>query len=274
MADGATGDDGLQGTGYELFIAALAILSVVNLALLAAIANEDLDRVLYAMNVLLSLIFLADFAYRFAKAPVKAEYLGPQFGWADLLAAIPVPQVKILRAFRLVRAYRMVRSAGGRGLVRSLLLDRAASALFTLLLLGVLVLEFGSLAILQLEQRASGSNIETASDAIWYVLVTISTVGYGDRFPVTNEGRLLGAAIIVVGVGIFGTFTGYLANLFLTPAPQQASVEDAAADASSLDQARARLADLRERLAAQQSEVEEIERLLADERPSGAGGPA
>jgi voltage-gated potassium channel len=274
MADGATGDDGLQGTGYELFIAALAILSVVNLALLAAIANEDLDRVLYAMNVLLSLIFLADFAYRFAKAPVKAEYLGPQFGWADLLAAIPVPQVKILRAFRLVRAYRMVRSAGGRGLVRSLLLDRAASALFTLLLLGVLVLEFGSLAILQLEQRASGSNIETASDAIWYVLVTISTVGYGDRFPVTNEGRLLGAAIIVVGVGIFGTFTGYLANLFLTPAPQRASVEDATADASSLDHARARLADLRERLAAQQSEVEEIERLLADERPSGAGGPA
>jgi voltage-gated potassium channel len=274
MADGATGDDGLQGTGYELFIAALAILSVVNLALLAAIANEDLDRVLYAMNVLLSLIFLADFAYRFAKAPVKAEYLGPQFGWADLLAAIPVPQVKILRAFRLVRAYRMVRSAGGRGLVRSLLLDRAASALFTLLLLGVLVLEFGSLAILQLEQRASGSNIETASDAIWYVLVTISTVGYGDRFPVTNEGRLLGAAIIVVGVGIFGTFTGYLANLFLTPAPQRASVEDATADASSLDHARARLADLRERLAAQQSEVEEIERLLADERPSGAGEPA
>ncbi len=47
--------------------------------------------------------------------------------------------------------------------------------------------------------------------------MTISTVGYGDQYPVTNEGRVVGAMIIVVGVGIFGTFTGYLANLFLAP---------------------------------------------------------
>jgi Ion channel len=45
------------------------------------------------------------------------------------------------------------------------------------------------------------------------VIVTISTVGYGDRNPVTNEGRFLGTLIIVVGVGIFGTFTGYLSAL-------------------------------------------------------------
>ena len=92
-----------------------------------------------------------------------------------------------------------------------------ASALLTLLLMGIMVLEFGSLAILNVEQYALGANITSASDALWYTIVTISTVGYGDRFPVTNEGRLIGTLIIVVGVGIFGTFTGYLANLFLAP---------------------------------------------------------
>ena len=83
--------------------------------------------------------------------------------------------------------------------------------------MGILVLEFGSLWILDVEQNAPGANITTASDALWYTIVTISTVGYGDRYPVTNEGRVIGSLIIIVGVGIFGTFTGYLANLFLAP---------------------------------------------------------
>ena len=64
-------------------------------------------------------------------------------------------------------------------------------------------------------------NITSASDALWYVIVTISTVGYGDEFPVTNNGRIAGALIIVIGVGIFGTFTGYLANVFLRPAKER-----------------------------------------------------
>ena len=49
----------------------------------------------------------------------------------------------------------------------------------------------------------------------------MSTVGYGDQFPITNPGRVLGTVIIVVGVGIFGTLTGYLANLFLSPGAQE-----------------------------------------------------
>ena len=77
----------------------------------------------------------------------------------------------------------------------------------TLLLLGILVLEFGSLGILRVEQHAPGANITAASDALWYVVETISTVRYGDQFPVMNAGRMLVAVIIVIGVGIFGTFT-------------------------------------------------------------------
>ena len=88
---------------------------------------------------------------------------------------------------------------------------------YTLLLAGILVLQFGSLTILRIEDDAPGANITTASDALWYTIVTISTVGYGDQYPVTNAGRVVGSMIIVVGVGIFGTFTGYLANLFLAP---------------------------------------------------------
>jgi hypothetical protein len=70
--------------------------------------------------------------------------------------------------------------------------------------------------------------------------VTISTVGYGDRFPVTNAGRFLGAFIIVIGVGIFGTFTGYLANFFLSPSKKSAAAETPPEDVD----VRSKVADL------------------------------
>jgi voltage-gated potassium channel len=126
--------------------------------------------------------------------------------------------------------------------------------------MGVLVLEFGSLAMLNIEQYAPGANITTASDAVWYVIVTISTVGYGDQFPVTNRGRFLGAVIIVIGVGIFGTFTGYLANLFLGSSKEPTPEAGPATSSTGFD-----LARLRELVAQQQATVDEIDLLLDTE---------
>ena len=136
--------------------------------------------------------------------------------------------------------------------------NRVSSALLTLLLMGILVLEFGSLEILNLEQHAPGANIVSGSDAIWYVIVTISTVGYGDQYPVTNGGRLFGALIIVIGVGIFGTFTGYLANLFLAPKAEPADTEAA----SPTVDVRSKASRLQELVAQQRTTMDEIDALL------------
>ncbi len=208
----------LKNTAYEIFIGILSILSILNLVLVYVFRNDpSLQTVLSVMNGLFSVIFLIDFLYRIFTAPSASRYFFRDFGWADLLASLPFAEFKILRIFRLVRVYRLLRTLGVRSLVRTLVKDRANSALMTLLLMGILVLQFGSITMLAIEEHADGANITTASDALWYTIVTISTVGYGDTFPVTNLGRLLGAMIIIVGVGIFGTFTGYLANLFLGP---------------------------------------------------------
>ena len=208
----------LKNTGYEIFIAILSVLSILNLLLVYVLrSNHDLQTVLQVMNALFSSIFLTDFIYRLATAPSRRTYFFRHFGWADLLASLPFAQLKVLRIFRLSRVTRLLRRVGVRTVARSLVQDRANSALLTLLLMGILVLQFGSLGILYLEQNAPGANIRTASDALWYTIVTISTVGYGDQYPVTNAGRFVGSLLIVVGVGIFGTFTGYLANLFLSP---------------------------------------------------------
>ena len=89
--------------------------------------------------------------------------------------------------------------------------------MYVVLLLVVLVLEFASIAVLHAERDAEGANIETASDALWWGYVTITTVGYGDEFPVTNEGRIVGVFLLTIGVGLFGTFTAFIANVFLAP---------------------------------------------------------
>jgi voltage-gated potassium channel len=218
----------LKNTGYEIFIGLLSVISILNLVLVYAFVKDPgLQQILTVMNALFSAIFLGDLLYRIFTAPSASAYFFRHFGWADLLASLPFPQVKVLRVFRLVRVTRLLREVGIKTVWATIVRDRAGSALLVLLLMGILVLEFGSLLILRIEQYAPGANITSASDALWYVIVTISTVGYGDQYPVTDAGRLAGSAVIITGVGIFGTFTGYLANLFLAPRKAEAAAAEA-----------------------------------------------
>jgi voltage-gated potassium channel len=73
---------------------------------------------------------------------------------------------------------------------------------------------FSSIAILQVEDSPE-SNIKTAGDALWWSYVTITTVGYGDKYPVTTEGRVIAAVLMTVGAGLVGTFTGFAASWFV-----------------------------------------------------------
>lgn len=248
----------LGDTGYELFIGALSVLSLVNIVLVSVLRDQATQNVVVVVDLLLSLVFLIDFLVRLRRASSRSNYLFRQFGWADLLASLPFPQVKILRIFRLIRVARLLRRYGVRNITGSVITNRAGSALLTLLLIGILVLEFGSLAMLHLERHAPDANITTASDALWYVIATMSTVGYGDEYPVSTAGRELGAFVIIVGVGIFGTLTGYLANLFLAPRKAQ-PVHDMPPTPA---EARHRLRQVKELLDQQQAVVTELELIL------------
>jgi voltage-gated potassium channel len=254
--DAAEERAGLRNPGYEIFIAALSVLSILNLVLLYAVQDAQLDFVLLVMNVVLTVIFLIDFLVRFRAAPSKGGYFWHGFGWADLLASLPFSQAKIFRLFRLIKVYRLLKDYGAKSIARSLIKDRAGSALLSLLLIAILMLEFGSLGLLALEADAPDANITSASDALWYIIVTMSTVGYGDQYPITNPGRVLGTIIIIIGVGIFGTLTGYLANFFLSPAKRKVD------DGLPVPDVTARLQELKELTVRQQAAITELEALV------------
>lgn len=247
----------LTNPSYEIFMGLLSILSILNLGMLILLRDQSLSYILELVNFVLTSFFALDFLFRFFTAPSKKQYLIHGYGWADFLSSLPFSQTNILRLFRLIKVYRLIKDYGWRSIGRAVVKDRADSALFTLVFISILVLEFGSLGMLKIESDAPDANITTASDSLWYMIVTMSTVGYGDQYPVTTAGRILGALVILVGVGIFGTLTGYLANFFLTPS--RSKPKEGAAEPSLQD----RLQALKDLNAAQKQAITELEELIA-----------
>ena len=253
---------GFKETSYELFIGALSVLALVNLALYYLIDNRVVEGVIAIIDRLLSLVFLADFLNRLLTAQSKGRYFF-RLGWADLFSSLPFPVAKLLRLGRIVRTGKLLGERGSRRIVRQLLRRRAESTLFVLLFIITLLLEFGGMGMAAIEGRSPEANIRTASDAVWYTFVTITTVGYGDRYPVTSEGRLMGFVIMIAGVALFGTLTAYLANAFLSPGKKKKR------QGATADTPQAALAELKQLLSEQkqafadlEAKIEEFERLL------------
>jgi voltage-gated potassium channel len=198
------------------------------------------------LDTLFALIFLLDFFIRVARAPDRSDYLWP-WGSFDLLTSIPgLPFLRLLRALRLIHMRRRLADVPA-----ALLEDgRARLAQSTFLIvsgLGLLILTAGTLAITWFEAEAPGATITTGGDALWWALVTVSTVGYGDLAPVTAQGRVIGAFMIVLGVALFTVMTSVMATIFIAnrgPAGEAAGGQTAADQTAALNALSERIAAL------------------------------
>lgn len=211
---------------FQLFMLVLCVYALGALAAESfAPVSADTRKILeYADNVVCSLFF-ADFLQQLARAPNRWRYF-VQWGWIDLLSSVPmVDALRVGRAARLLRIVRVLRAVRSTRIIASMLLRRRAEGVFlAATLLSLLLVVASSIAILQFEQVES-ANIKTAQDAFWWAFVTITTVGYGDRFPVTSEGRVIAGMLMTAGVGLFGTFSGFVASWFLSSGERQQESE-------------------------------------------------
>ncbi len=246
----------LKGLTYELFILAVSILSIVNMVLAGIFTfKSPYWWVVADIDAALTLIFVIDFAYRMRTAPSKRHYFWRGGGIFDLLGC--VPGLRIFRLFRILRAARIIRRLGGPRMLRDMRRQAASGTLYLVVFTGILTLEVIALLELHFELGAPGANIATGGDALWWGYVTATTVGYGDQYPVTHGGRIVGTVMLTVGVALFATFSGFLANAFLrnnaTPPPAaEGSVHAALQEVERLlveqqratDTLRARIAEL------------------------------
>ncbi len=199
---------------FEICVLILALISPFLTPQLYNLSPE-IDRIVMAADWTISGIFLFKFLMDLVQAESRLAFL--KWGWIDLVAAAPahpvIHSLRLLRVIRTVRAIRMI--AKHRQLAAVLFCYRAESAFAITLLLAILAL-FGS-AIVILHFEAGQGNIQTASDAMWWAFVTVTTVGYGDYYPVTPQGRIVASLLAVVGIGLFGVCTGWLASWLVKP---------------------------------------------------------
>ena len=174
----------------------------------------ETSKLLNYIDYAICLLFLVDFGIRFTKADNKLRFM--RWGWIDLISSIPmVDFLRVGRLLRLIRLFRVIRAfRSTKNLVDHFFIDKAQGALTSVSILAILIVVFSAIAILQVEHDPN-SNIKTAEDALWWAYVTITTVGYGDKYPVTTEGRLIAFVLMTAGVGLFGTFTAFIATLFV-----------------------------------------------------------
>jgi voltage-gated potassium channel len=256
--------------GYEIFIAAISVLSVVNMVITYFPGvDPDAVNVVYIINAVLTILFIYDFSLRLATAPSRSNYFFRNYGWADLLAVIPA--FRIFRLFRIYKAYRIIHKHGAKYVISFLSNNRAASALYILVLMVIIIIEVGGFMVLQQERADPAANITTAGDAIWWAYVTITTVGYGDQFPVTAGGRMVGILVMTTGVAVFATFAGLISSKLLAPPAKEEEMPEARAEGDAVARYRAELKQLiseRERIEGEiASRIDKLDKLLA-EQPS------
>jgi voltage-gated potassium channel len=201
---------------YQFFVLAISVVAILLLGISAIAApGDEMTRLLDWADTLICSLFLVDFAVCLYAAESKWKYFFT-WGWLDLLASLPVIHIARLgRLARLVRILRVLRVIKATKLISEVLLrHKRQNALLVTALALIVVLFAGSAAVLHFESVAPNGNISTAHDALWWSITTITTVGYGDFFPVTTEGRVVAVLLMITGVGSFATLAGLLASVF------------------------------------------------------------
>lgn len=175
----------------------------------------ETNRLLNYVDNIICIFFLAEFFVRFFKAESKVQFM--KWGWIDLISSIPMlDSFRAGRTLRLIRLLRIIRAFRSTKNLINHIFHRKAQGTFTMVaVIAILVVIFSAISILQVEDDPN-SNIKTAEDAIWWAYVTVTTVGYGDKFPITTEGRIIAAFLMTTGVGLFGTFAGFVSSWFLS----------------------------------------------------------
>ncbi|MBU6154143.1 MAG: ion transporter [Bdellovibrionales bacterium] len=196
----------------NLVISVLAIL-ILFVSTVFSTGNE-IQKVLQLLDFLICIFFSLEFFIGLIRSKRKILYF--RQNWLDLVASIPTFDsarfARLFKVFRLIRAIRGFKSVFE--IHGVFFRDRISNSLGTAGFFAVISVFLSAIAVLQFED-APDSNIKTAGDALWWAYSTVTTVGYGDRYPVTTEGRIIGALLMTIGVGTFGVFTASISALIM-----------------------------------------------------------
>ncbi len=213
-------NDTPKGRIFDLFIQFLIILT------LAAFSIETLPRlpekitkILNHIEIITVIIFTAEYLSRLLVADRKLKFIFSFFGLVDLLAILPfylptsidLRVLRILRLLMLFRAFKLLRYTRAiNRLHRALAIAREELVLFSII--AAMVLYFSAVGIYFFENRAQPDVFSSIFSSLWWALVTLTTVGYGDIYPITAGGRVFTSFVLIVGLGVIAIPAGLVAS--------------------------------------------------------------
>jgi voltage-gated potassium channel len=178
---------------------------------------ENEQIILDHIDLGICIIFLFDFFYHFFKSKNKFKYF--KQNWLDLVSSIPFAW--ILRYFRILRIIKLIRLMkifkGIKGLnyiIKWLGDDKFRNMLISMLMIFCLVLFYASLIFYSVE-KGINPNVHNFFDAVWWAFISVTSVGYGDIYPVTTTGRIVAILLIIFGMSIFSIITAKIASHYM-----------------------------------------------------------
>ena len=212
--------DLVQHANFDLTIAIILLISLIIFFIDSAFHLDATSRqMINIAEWILTTFFVLEYLLRFYAAPVKKVFFTRHL--IDLLAILP-----ILRFFRLFRMIRLLKLIHSDNVSRWISAFNAKSKFFSvtlqesffeIFLVGVILITLlfvGSLGILSLE-RGANEQFKSLADGLWWTVVTLTTVGYGDKFPVTFGGKLLAIALMFTGLSFFALITSFISSFII-----------------------------------------------------------
>jgi voltage-gated potassium channel len=218
----------------------LQVLGVIFLAGYAwPIINPNLSPALHSLcNWTLFVIwvfFAFDYFARLSVADDKRLFVRKNL--LDL-AAVALPFLPLLRAIRALAAVTVL-SRRNRG-------SRSQQVTTSVVTLAFATWFVAGLAVTEAERHVDGSNIQGVGDGWWWAITTMATVGYGDTYPVSTQGRIVGTSLMIMGVALLGTITASIASNFNSTDSEDSS--NGTSSASEVDDLKKRIAELEGKL--------------------------
>lgn len=212
--------DTKAGRRFDLFIQFLVVLSLISFSIETfPDLSKTTQRILNVSEVVIVIIFTAEYILRLIVADGKLRFIFSFYGLIDLFAILPfyvarsvdLRSLRVFRLFRLFRVFKILRYSNAiRRFRRAFVTVKDEMVIF--LIATAFVLYVTSVGIYYFENQAQPEQFKSILHCLWWAIVTLTTVGYGDVYPITVGGKIFTTFILIIGLGIIAVPTGLIAS--------------------------------------------------------------